>query len=428
MTTNKITMKTIRYISLLLVTGGLLSGSMLISCSSRQDKNAAEILGNPDYLAISYGGYRQNSREVVPTLEELKEDMLILEALGIRILRTYNTQQFEQAARLLQAIEELKQSDSSFEMYVMLGAWIDCLGAWTDHPDHSQGDEVNNQAEIDAAVDLARRYPDVVKVIAVGNEAMVHWASSYYVGPEVILKWVNYLQGLKKEGQLAEDIWITSSDNFASWGGGDEAYHQDELVALMEAVDYISMHSYPFHDSHYNPDYWLVPPEEYELDKMEKIDAAMLRARDYAISQYRAVEDYMTREGVDKPIHIGETGWASICGFSYGPHGSKAADQYKQKKYYEHMRQWGASEGIACFFFEAFDESWKDSQNPLGSENHFGLIDLQGRAKYVLWDQVDQGLFKDLTRDGKPITKSYDGDLNLLMKEVHAPPVAADTP
>jgi hypothetical protein len=160
-------MKAIRYLFLLMATGSLLSGALLISCQSKPNKSAAEILGNPEYPAISYGGYRQNTREVVPMVEELKEDMLILEALGIKVLRTYNTQQFAQAEMLLQAIHELKEADPSFEMYVMLGAWIDCLGAWTGEPDHSQEDPVNNRAEIDAAVELTKKYPDIVKIIAV---------------------------------------------------------------------------------------------------------------------------------------------------------------------------------------------------------------------------------------------------------------------
>jgi hypothetical protein len=30
------------------------------------------------------------------------------------------------------------------------------------------------------------------EIIAVGNEAMVHWAWDYYVEPAIILKWVDY--------------------------------------------------------------------------------------------------------------------------------------------------------------------------------------------------------------------------------------------
>jgi len=47
-----------------------------------------DILSNPTYKAISYGGYRQTSRDHQPSIEELKEDMKILHAMGIRILRT----------------------------------------------------------------------------------------------------------------------------------------------------------------------------------------------------------------------------------------------------------------------------------------------------------------------------------------------------
>ena len=106
---------------------------------------AAEILGNPNYLAISYGGYRQKSRDIQPTIPQLKEDMKILAAMGVKILRTYNVQ-LQQAPNLLKAISELKKEDSSFEMYVMLGAWIDCQNAWTEHePNHDVESEQNEE-------------------------------------------------------------------------------------------------------------------------------------------------------------------------------------------------------------------------------------------------------------------------------------------
>jgi len=172
----------------------------------------------------------------------LKEDLKIMSAMGIKILRTYNLQ-LPHAASVLKAIRELKEEDSRFEMYVMLGAWMDCQNAWTDHPDHSIEDATNNESEIQKAVRYAIEYPDIVKIIAVGNEAMVHWAASYFVHPSVILKYVNYLQELKKVGKLAPDLWITSSDNFASWGGGESDYHLPELEALVKAVDYVSTHT-----------------------------------------------------------------------------------------------------------------------------------------------------------------------------------------
>jgi exo-beta-1,3-glucanase (GH17 family) len=306
-------------------------------------------------------------------------------------------------------------------MYVMLGAWIDCKNAWTDQePDHNVESEAN-KPQIEEAVRLANQYPDIVKIIAVGNEAMVKWAASYYVQPSVILKWVNHLQDLKKSGMLPKDLWITSSDDFSSWGGGDAEYHTEDLEKLYQAVDYVSMHTYPYHNTHYNPEFWIIEDDE-KLSDQEKIDAAMLRARDFAKSQYDSVAGYMKSIGVKKPIHIGETGWATVSDGFYGDDGSRATDEYKERMYYKLMRDWTNKSGISCFYFEGFDEPWKDSKNPMGSENHFGLFTKDGVAKYALWDMVDKGTFEGLTRNGNSITKSFGGDEEALMKTVSAPP------
>lgn len=398
--------------------------ALMVSCKPGQKsagKTAADILGNPGYQAISFGSYRELSRDIQPTIPQLKEDLKILSAMGIRLLRTYNVY-YDEAANLLEAITQLKKEDPAFEMYLMLGAWIDCKNAWTElPPDHDEESEKNAE-EIDRAVALAKQYPDIVKIIAVGNEAMVKWAANYYVQPGVILKWVNHLQNLKKQGELPETLWITSSDNFASWGGGGSEYHVEDLNELIKAVDYISMHTYPMHDTHYNPDFWGVPEDEADLSDLEKIDAAMIRAKNYAIAQYDSVVRYMKGLGVDKPVHIGETGWATQSNERYGEEGSRACDEYKSAIYYKHMREWTNATGLTCFYFEAFDEQWKDAANPGGSENHFGLFNLQSQAKYAIWDLVDAGTFEGLTRDGKPITKTYNGDKNAMMQAVKVPP------
>ena len=387
-----------------------------------QDKSAEEILGNPDYLAISYGGYRQNTRDIQPTVAELKEDMLILKAMGVGMLRTYNTH-FEQAGNVLQAIRELKNEDPQFEMYVMLGIWINCENAFTGVPNHDNQDIISNTAEVDRAVELAKAYPDIVKVLAVGNEAMVKWAASYFVQPDVILGWVKYLQDLKVQGVLDRDLWITSSDNFASWGGGGQEYHVDALNQLWEAVDYVSMHTYPMHDTHYNPSFWGMLPDEQVQEKKAQIEVAMERALSYAQAQYDVVVAYGKHIGVNKPIHIGETGWATSSNGFYGETGSKATDEYKEGLYHRMMREWTNKNNISCFFFEAFDENWKDALNPGGSENHFGLITIEGTVKYALWDLVDQGAFEGISRGGNPLKKSWGGNMDSLLSNTEVPPL-----
>ncbi|WP_396173400.1 glycosyl hydrolase family 17 [Flavobacterium sp.] len=400
---------------------------MVISCNQKYSRNLAPneitaemILGNNNYQAICYGGYRTNTREVQPTIDEIIEDLKILAAINIKVLRTYNVH-YEEVSNLLKAISKLKKEDPKFEMYVMLGAWIDCKNAWTELPPIHNEESSRNAIEIEEAVRLTNQYPDIIKIIAVGNEAMVKWATSYYVTPTIILKWVNHLQDLKKQHKLPKSVWITSSDNFASWGGGDAEYHVEELNQLIKAVDYISMHTYPMHDTHYHPVFWGIKENEQKLSEKEKIDAAMLRSRDYTINQYESVVKYMKSIGVNKPVHIGETGWATQSNEHYGTDGSKATDEYKSAQFYNLMREWTTKEKISCFYFEAFDENWKDKANPLGSENHFGLINLKSEAKYVLWNEVDKGTFKGLTRNGKPITKTYKGDTKALWLDVKTP-------
>lgn len=396
----------------------------IASCNTTDKKQitAADILGNPEYTAICYGGYRGQTRDSVPSVDDIKDDMRLLQAMNIKLVRTYNTK-LKQVPNLLEAIKQLKRDDPNFEMYVMLGAWIDCKGAWTDTVDHSEEDVENNRAEIERAVKLAQQYPDIVKIIAVGNEAMVKWAASYYVEPKIILKWVNYLQDLKAKGSIPKTIWITSSDNFASWGGGDPSYHTKDLTDLLKAVDYVSLHTYPFHDTHYNSDFWRIPVGKDNAPKIDLVNDAMVRAKNYAVSQYQSTKHYIESLGIHKPIHIGETGWATKSNGFYGNGGSNAADEYKQKLYYDGLRKWSNANNITCFFFEAFDEQWKDASNSLGSENHFGLINLNGEAKYVIWDMVDSSNFNGLTRDGKTITKTFGGSKEQLMETCFTPPL-----
>ena len=411
-------MKKIRYF--------IISLFLLVSCSQSgdlsMDKSAKEFIGNPDYPAISYGGYRGKSREQQPTVNEIKEDLLIMHAQGFRVFRTYDLHH-PFAENTLKAIREIKQADSDFEMYVMLGAWIQCKDAFTENPIHEEEDLEGNKFEITEAVRLAQEYPDIVKIIAVGNEAMVHWAWSYHVPPKFVLKWVKHLQGLKASGDLSNDLWITSSDNFASWGGGSDDYHNDDLDELIRSVDFESMHTYAFHDTHYNPSFWnldVVPENE---DKQDTIKQAIKRAVDYELNQFDSVKKYVHEIDPSKEVHIGETGWSSVASDLYGYGGTEAADEFKLGLYYQMISDICYSMALTCFYFSAFNEPWKDSTNENGSENHFGLFTVEGKAKFPLWEQVDNGVFNNLTRGGNPIEKTYNGNFEALLKDSNIPPI-----
>ena len=174
----------------------------IVSCKNNQmnafsvnkNKSAADLLGHSEYKAMSYGGYRTLSRDDQPSLSQIKEDLKILSAIGVKIIRTYNLQ-LDQASNILKVIKTLKEEGDNFEMYVMLGLWIECENARLS-PNHDQEDLEVNSAEIERAINYANQYPEIVKIIAVGNEAMVHWQTDYFVGPSVVFKWVNHLQKL----------------------------------------------------------------------------------------------------------------------------------------------------------------------------------------------------------------------------------------
>jgi exo-beta-1,3-glucanase (GH17 family) len=409
-------MKKLFFISFFLIASCSKSGDLVMS------KNAKDIIGNNNYPAISYGGYRGKSREVQPSIEDIKEDLKIMFAQGFRVIRTYDLHH-PFAENTLKAISELKNSDSDFEMYVMLGAWIQCKDAFTDLPIHNEEDLEGNKVEIAEAVRLAQDYQDIVKVIAVGNEAMVHWATSYHLEPKYILKWVKYLQDLKINGTINNNIWITSSDNFASWGGGSEEYHNDDLDELIRSVDYVSMHTYAFHDTYYNPVFWNLSSDLEDLSKKDIIKKAIQKAVEYELSQFNSVQEYIHGIDSSKQVHIGETGWSSVASDLYGYGGTEAADEYKLGLYYEMITDVCVAKSISCFYFSAFDEPWKDSQNENGSENHFGLFTVYGEAKYPLWKKVDQNVFDGLSRGGNPIKKTFNGDFDALLETSNLPPI-----
>jgi len=128
------------------------------------------------------------------------------------------------------------------------------------------------------------------------------------------------------------------------------------------------------------------------------------------------VKTHMQSLGIDKPIHIGETGWSTSSPDLFGDKGTRAADEYKQALYFTKMRDWAKEKNISCVYFSAFDEPWKDPNEPKASENNFGLFTVDGKAKFALWPLVGRGVFDGLSREenGMPVGKTYDGNKSAI--------------
>ena len=136
------------------------------------------------------------------------------------------------------------------------------------------------------------------------------------------------------------------------------------------------------------------------------------------LDQFESVQNYVRNIDPSKEVHIGETGWSSVASDLYGYRGSEAADEYKLGLYYQMITDDVLLNQLLVFTSLLLMSHGRIQHNENGSENHFGLFTVDGKAKYPLWEKVDSGVFNDLSRGGNPIVKTYNGDLEALLKDL----------
>ena len=302
----------------------------------------------PSGNALCYSGYRQGQSpndKLYPSLAEIGEDLHILQRHW-KLLRLYDCS--PHAERVLQVIH-----NNGLDMQVMLGAYlgaemnnIGCPWGGSYSEEQLDASRLENGAELDRLVALAHRYDDIVFSVAVGNEATVDWTDHYVPVPRMI----EYVRGVKAAVQQP----VTFCENYVPW--------QHKLRDLVAELDFISLHSYPV---------W-----EYKH---------IHEALDYTKDNLASV----ARLYPDKPIVITEAGWCTNSN-GRGMHAEHAVQEL-QAIYYQDLMNWTREAGILCFVFEAFDEPWKGSPDPLEPEKHWGLFTVDRRPKRVM-----QALYPDL--------------------------------
>jgi exo-beta-1,3-glucanase (GH17 family) len=308
--------------------------------------NAGNRLAAEHGNAICYSGYRDGQTPrlgLYPTYEQVREDLLIL-ARNWKYLRLYDSSRH--AELVLDVIER-----EGLDFEVMLGAE---LAAELNNPNCPWGGEFDEQTlaanrrhndeEADRAIALAGRYPNVVFAVAVGNEAAVEW-TDHLVPVERLVSLVKRVKGSVSQP-------VTSCDNYVPW--------MHKLDPVVEEVDFISIHTYPV---------W-----EYR-----SIDDAL----DFSKDNYSAVADRHS----GKPVIITEAGWTTASN-GRGIEPTNASEEL-QALYYQQLLDWTASEKILAFVFEAFDEPWKGSSDPLEPEKHWGLFTVDRKPKRVMRAHYD---------------------------------------
>jgi len=295
----------------------------------------------PTGNAICYSGYRRGQSpgdKTFPSVAEIREDLHILHK-NWRFLRLYDCSLH--AERVLAVIRK-----DRLDFKVMLGAFLGaemnnfgCPWGGTYSVDQLEANAAENDAEIERLIALARGHDDIVFAVAVGNEATVDW-TDHFVPVERMIQHVRRV----KHGVPQP---VTFCENYVPW--------QDKLRPLVRELDFISLHTYPVWEYKHVHD-----------------------ALHYSKENYHSVATLYP----DKPVVISEAGWAtSSNGRGIDPENSS---QELQAIYYADLMDWTQRERILTFVFEAFDEPWKGSADPLEPEKHWGLFTVDREPKLVM--------------------------------------------
>jgi exo-beta-1,3-glucanase (GH17 family) len=306
--------------------------------------------------AINYSPYRTSRsaadlpNEVI-TPANVLQDLRLVQATGIGTIRLFTSRIFSET--VLQVIR-----DNNLDLKVQLGSFP--------VPPTTPDIEASNQADLDAQIRLANAFPDIVVAVSVGNEALVEW-STYRMEPAVLLGYLRKVRAAVRQP-------VTTNDNWLMWSRVPRE--------VAEVIDFAAVHVYPFLDTFYDPTKYdwrqRSVPDAQRAQAM--IDATIAEAQ----KQFNDARAGLATLGLSNmPMVIGETGWAAVDNAG-GPTLSFRAHPVNQKMYFDALQQW-AQQGRrdpqgpkAIFFFQAFDEPWKQG------DDGWGLFNTRREARYTV--------------------------------------------
>jgi len=310
------------------------------------DMDTYSQLGLAPAKAICYSGFREGQRPggIYPDYDQVKEDLLLLQKHW-KYLRLFDCDLH--ASTVLDVIR-----NENFDFKIMLGAYIEAElnnfncpwngGTYTEK--QLERNSKNNQQKISRLIEFGNRFPDIIFSLSVGNEACVEW-TDHYVNEYKVLEYA-----IQVKAQTSQPV--TFCENYVPW--------LSRLKNLADVLDFISIHTYPV---------W-----EYK-----NIDEAI----GYTRQNYYSV----AKKYPDKPVIITEAGWATNSN-GRGINPVHVNENYQQI-YFEKLMEWGESENILIFFFEAFDESWKGSPEPLEPEKYWGLFKIDRTPRLVMKQLIE---------------------------------------
>jgi len=303
-------------------------------------------------MAMSYSGFREGQHPDRgdgannPSRDEILEDLQILVEHDFRLIRMYDSKE-----NTVTTLELIREHDLPIK--VLLGIWLQAEVsnhegcAWLTEPIPAATlaeNALENAAEVDRGIALARRFPGIVVAVNVGNEALVDW-NDHMVPLEQVIEYV-------RQVRAAIEQPVTVADNYEWW--------IRDGAPLAAELDFLGVHTYPVWEDK--------PIDEalaYTIENIERVRAAL----------------------PGKPIAVLEAGWATTAS-EFG----ERANEADQLRYYQEMKAWAEETNTTLFWFEAFDEPWKGDENdPHGAEKHWGLFFVDRTPKLVFRDRQAPG-------------------------------------
>jgi exo-beta-1,3-glucanase (GH17 family) len=299
--------------------------------------------------AVAYSPYRtatgpEGLQAEVITKANIKQDLDLLLAAGFRLIRLFDSS--DKVAR--QTLEVIR--DNNLNIKMQLGSFV------------LSGNDVASRAEIARTVALANEFRDIVLAVSVGNETMVSWAFNR-ITPALMADYIRTVRSQIKQP-------VTTDDNYAFWASAP--------TVITDQIDFAALHTYANLDTWFDPTRWnwklLNVPESQRAVAM--MDAAIAETK----RQYQEARDFLDKKGLSYiPIIVGETGWNAV---DVGRQAFRA-HPVNQKMYLDRLDAWVA-EGRAgagpkqVFYFEAFDEPWKQG------DDKWGLFNKDRQARYAV--------------------------------------------
>ncbi|MEL6349334.1 MAG: hypothetical protein AAFV53_39900, partial [Myxococcota bacterium] len=254
---------------------------------------------------ISYGPYREGETpggEKLPPKENILEDMKILSQRW-NLIRTYGSG--DMAEDILEVIR-----DNEIPMRVMQGAWI--AGNQT---------KEENDEQVQGAIDLANRFPEIVVSVNVGNEILVDWSGHRIEDYEMVIGYIRQVRAAIQQP-------VTVNDDYNFW-------NKPESKQIADEVDFIGLHAYAF---------WNNKPFDEATAWTEK-----------------TYNDIQAMHPAHQIAYC-ETGWPTNRVYGDGSYEGGLigkANEENQERFFAWYDAWIEENQIVSLYFEAFDESWK---------------------------------------------------------------------